>query len=365
MKKVTVIGIGRLGLSLALLFENKGLDVLGIDINQDYVDKLNTKTLKSNEPRIEELLKSSSNFVASTDLQKGLDFSDMIFIIVQTPNSGGHKFYDHSIVSNLLAKINKLKPKNKNFIIGCTVMPKYIDEVATLLVEDCPNCTVSYNPEFIAQGDIINGFLNPDILLLGTHSEYVKEQIKEIYNKIGKQEYRIMTPLEAEITKISINGYITTKISYANMLSDLCDELGADKKVVLNAIGSDKRIGTRYFNPGNSYGGPCFPRDTLALKQLLEQNLVYSDLLKATHLYNQIHTEIIVNSLLKQNLDEYVIQNLCYKDNCKVPIIEESANLKIAKLLVENGKKVILEDCEELILEAKKEYGNIFEYNII
>ena len=174
-----------------------------------------------------------------------------------------------------------------------------------------------------------------------------------------------MTPLEAEITKISINGYVTTKISYANMLSDLCDTLGADKKVVLNAIGSDKRIGTKYFNPGNSYGGPCFPRDTLALKQLLEQNSVNSDLLKATHLYNQIHTEIIVKSLLKQNLDEYVIQNLCYKDNCKVPIIEESANLKIAKLLVENGKKVILEDCEELILEAKKEYGNIFEYNII
>ena len=133
MKKVTVIGIGRLGLSLALLFENKGLDVFGVDINQDYVDKLNTKTLKSSEPRIEELLIKSSNFVASTDLQKGLDFSDMIFIIVQTPNSGGHKFYDHSIISNLLAKINKLKPKNKNFIIGCTVMPKYIDEVATLL----------------------------------------------------------------------------------------------------------------------------------------------------------------------------------------------------------------------------------------
>ena len=92
MKKVTVIGIGRLGLSLALLFEHKGLDVLGIDINKNYVDKLNSKTLKSNEPRIEELLRKSSNFVASTDLQKGLDFSDMIFIIVQTPNSGDINF---------------------------------------------------------------------------------------------------------------------------------------------------------------------------------------------------------------------------------------------------------------------------------
>ena len=83
-----------------------------------------------------------------------------------------------------------------------------------------------------------------------------------------------MTPLEAEIVKITINGFITTKLSYANMISDLCDTMGANKYKVLNSIGGDSRIGNKYFRPGYSFGGPCFPRDTKALALLLEQNKI-------------------------------------------------------------------------------------------
>ena len=126
---ITIIGIGRLGLGLGLLIEKSGYNVLGIDINQKYVEELNNKTFKTNEPEYENLLINSTNFTASTDLQKGLDYSDLIFIVVQTPNGGDKNFYDHTILSNLLSKINTLKPKNKHFIIGCTVMPKYIDTI--------------------------------------------------------------------------------------------------------------------------------------------------------------------------------------------------------------------------------------------
>ena len=183
MENITVIGVGRLGLCLALLIEESGYNVLGVDIFPDYVDNLNNKTYTTNEPELESLLQNSKNFRATTDLKEGLDHSDIIFIVVQTPNSGGHKFYDHSILSNLLCKINKLKPKNKHIIIGCTIMPKYIDEIGKLLVEDCDNCTLDYNPEFIAQGEIIKGFRNPDIILIGTESEELGEKLKVIYNK--------------------------------------------------------------------------------------------------------------------------------------------------------------------------------------
>ena len=159
MDNITVIGVGKLGLGFSLLIEKAGYNVCGVDINSDYVELLNNKKYKSKEPKYEELLSNSKNFYATTNLKEGLDYSDIIFIIVQTPNSGGNKFYDHAILSNLLVKINNYKIKNKHLIIGCTCMPKYIDQIGKLLIQDCENTTINYNPEFIAQGDIINGFL--------------------------------------------------------------------------------------------------------------------------------------------------------------------------------------------------------------
>jgi UDPglucose 6-dehydrogenase len=364
---ITIYGIGKLGLGLALLIEKAGYNVLGIDINEEYVKQLNTKTFKTKEPEYEDLLNNSKNFEASTELTRGLTHSNIIFVIVQTPNSGGDKFYDHSIVSNLLQKINDKKVENKHIIIGCTVMPKYIDDVGTFLICDCKNTTLSYNPEFIAQGNIINGFLNPDMILIGTHSTELRDKLKEIYDKIVKTQpvYCVLTPLEAEITKITINGFITTKLSFANMISDVCDSVGADKIKVLNSIGSDSRIGNKYFKPGYSFGGPCFPRDSLALAIFVKNNNINNELLLATTKYNNFHSKFLAQKLLDENREIYIIENICYKENSKIPIIEESAKLKIAKQLVEAGKKVIIKDEIQLINEVKKEYGNLFEYIVI
>ena len=367
MENITVIGIGRLGLGLALLIEKAGYNVLGVDIFPEYVNALNKKEYKTKEPEYENLLKNSKNFKATTNLEEGLNHSDIIFIVVQTPNSGGERFYDHTILSNLLMKINNYKVKNKHIIIGCTTMPKYINEVGKYLLSNCENTTLNYNPEFIAQGEIIKGFLNPDIILIGTESEEVRTKLKQIYDKfiLSNPKYCILSPLEAELVKISINGYITTKLSFANMISDVCDNIGANKYKVLDAVGGDKRIGNKYFRPGNSFGGPCFPRDTKALKLFVDQTNIESDLLKATTKYNEFHIDYQVNQLLKEDKEEYVIENICYKEDSKIPIIEESAKLKIAKKLVEQGKKVIIKDEPQLINETKKEYGNLFEYIII
>ena len=363
---ITICGVGKLGLGLALLIENAGYNVLGIDINEEYINRLNNKTFKTKEPDYEKLLENSKNFKVSIDLNKGLIHSNIIVIMVQTPNSGGDKFYDHSIVSNLLQKINEKKVENKHIIIGCTLMPKYIDEVGTFLISDCKNTTLSYNPEFIAQGDIIKGFLYPDMILIGTNNIKVAEKLREIYDKIVKiqPKYCILSPLEAEITKISINGFITTKLSFANMISDVCDSVGANKTKVLDSIGSDSRIGNKYFKPGYSFGGPCFPRDTRALALLLKQNKIDNDLLLATSKYNEFHSIFLTQKLLNENKMEYLIEDICYKENSKIPIIEESAKLKIAKRLVEAGKRVIIKDELQLISEVKKEYGNIFDYII-
>jgi nucleotide sugar dehydrogenase len=363
-KNITVIGIGKLGLGLALLIEKGGFNVCGVDIVPTYVDNLNNKVYKTKEPSYEELLENSKNFTATTSVEEGLNFSDIIFIVVQTPNSGGDKFYDHSILSSLLSKINSFKVKNKHIIIGCTVMPKYIDTIGKYLIEDCEDTTLSYNPEFVAQGEIVKGFLNPDIILIGTESVDLANTLRIVYDSfiLSKPKYCILSPLESEIVKISLNGFITTKISFANMISDVCDTVGADKYKVLQSIGSDSRIGNKYFSPGYSFGGPCFPRDTRALKQFVDQSNVNSELLQATTKYNNEHVIFQAKQLLNENKDEYVFENVCYKNNSEIPLIEESAKLKIAKYVADNNKKVVIKDNKETIDEVKKEYGSIFTY---
>ena len=364
MKNITVIGIGKLGLGFALLLEKSGYNVLGIDIFPDYVKCLNDKTYTSLEPSYNELVLEAVNFRASTDLKEGLNFSDVIFIIVQTPNGGGDKFYDHTILSNLLIKINQHQVVKKHIIIGCTVMPGYTNDIAKVLLKDC-DCSVSFNPEFVAQGSIIHDFKHPDIILVGTDSDEVPILLKEIYDKMSENQpiYCFLNPIEAEITKICLNSYITTKISFANMISDLCDTLGADKEVVLRSVGSDSRVGNKYFKSGYSFGGPCFPRDTKALSLLMKQNHIPNDLLTATTYYNQYHVIFQANQLISK--EDIVFENVCYKENSTIPIIEESAKLKMAYELVKRGKKVTIKDTKEIILEVIKEYGNLFTYEIL
>lgn len=367
MNKITIIGIGKLGLCNALCLEKCGYNVMGIDINLEYVFQLNNKIFKSQEPYVNEYLTKSKNFIASTSLDEGLEFSDIIYICIQTPNGGNDKFYDHSHLSNLLSNINKKKIKNKNFIISCTVMPGYINTIAKKLLEDCYNCTVNYNPEFVAQGNIIKGYEYQDIILIGEDNINIGNIIEQIQIKLCKNNPTVcrMKPMEAEITKISINGFVTTKIAYANLIFDSCNNVNANPNIVLNAIGHDTRIGNKYFNPGNSYGGPCFPRDTKALAQFIN-NIGLDPLIPiSTDKQNYLHIKYQANELLKQNLNQYEIRDVCYKNNCQVPIIEESAKLKIAKILIDNNKKVIIIDKKPIIDEVKKEFGNIFSYQII
>jgi len=368
--KITVVGVGRLGIALCLVLDEAGHDVLGVDVNAGYIECLNKREYKSKEPEIEERLVKSQTFKATTDMLQGLDHSDLIFIMVQTPNGGGDKFYDHSILSNVLSQINSYKPKSKHIIIGCTVMPKYISSTANLLLSDCNDTTVSYNPEFIAQGEIVSGLLYPDMVLVGTDvPSMVGPIIKDLYGSFVKSDpvYCIVPTLDAEISKIAINGYITTKLSFANMISDVCDTCGADKNKVLECVRSDTRVGNKYFSPGHSFGGPCFPRDTMALQLFVEQNNIYSGLLKSTSHYNNEHVKFQAKQWMQSLSSDEVIEvsDVCYKQGSKIPIIEESARLKIAHCLVKSGYKVRIKDEMHLIKEVQKAFGNIFEYEVI
>jgi hypothetical protein len=356
MKEIGVIGIGKLGLSFALLLEKSNYIVHGSDVNQEYNDKINRKTLFSFEPSVNELLVKSKNLTSSNDNLKVIEKSEIIFTFVQTPsnNDGG---YDHTKIEDIindfiLSHNNGVDLTDKIFVIGCTTMPNYVDTVYNRLKEY--GVHVCYNPEFIAQGEIIRGLELADMVLIGSSSNYATENLKKVYKKIMLVEpkFNVMSNTAAEITKISINCFLTTKISFANMIGEVClkSNIGGEISTVLNARGDDSRLGNKYLKFGYGFGGPCLPRDNRALGKHMDNIELKVNLPYEVDGFNNKHNEFLYDTLIKQNSDKnipFIFDSVSYKKG--IDIITESQQLKLAITLLENDYSVIIIDLPQVI----------------
>jgi UDP-N-acetyl-D-mannosaminuronate dehydrogenase len=152
-----VVGVGRLGLCFALTLERAGLSVVGVDVSSDYCARLNNKAFESDEPRLEDMLRDATRFHATTDLTAAARRARLIFVFVPTPTRGGKQLYDHAHVSSVLQHLNELRLEDTDVVINATVMPGYIRTVGRFLLRECPSVTLSYNPAFVAQGDVMDG----------------------------------------------------------------------------------------------------------------------------------------------------------------------------------------------------------------
>jgi len=376
MKTITLIGVGRLGLCTSLCLEKHGFNVLGVDIFPDYVAKLNDKTFVSDEPLVNEMLRASKNFRATTSMDEGLAHSDVYMILVDTPSTGVDRMertYDTSKVSRILSYINSKKLSNKHVVINCTVFPGFCDRVGRYLLRDCKNVSLSYNPEFIAQGDIIRGFLNPDFLLIGEGSKEAGDALEELYARVCENKPVVcrMSPVSAEISKLANNCFITTKVSFANMIGEMADRTaGADKHAILRAVGADSRIGRRCITPGWGYGGPCFPRDNRALGMYAESVGVRPLIPRATDEFNRLYGTYLAERLLREHAHEpaaqpIVFEHVTYKEPCAVPIIEESHKLLVAQKIAAAGRRALIRDRSAVVEAVEREYGSQFEYEVV
>mmetsp|Transcript_35113 Transcript_35113/g.92470 ORF Transcript_35113/g.92470 Transcript_35113/m.92470 type:complete len:438 (-) Transcript_35113:135-1448(-) len=367
--KITVFGIGRLGICTALCLERAGYSVLGVDVNSRYVDLINTKRLNSPEPGVNEMLEASSRFRATTDETEGMDFADVLFIAVATPSTGiEDRHYDHSVLSSVLTAMNRRKLKGKHVVVSCTVMPGYCRQTARFLLRDCEDTTLSYNPEFIAQGDVINGLLRPDMVLIGEGSRAAGDVLEHIYRDMTINDPRVhrMSPDSAEICKLAVNCFITTKIAFANMVGDIADRTeGADKQQILAAVGADSRIGSKYLKPGYGFGGPCFPRDNRALGSYARFVGVEPLIPVATDQANRLHTRMQAQEMLDSGVQEFEFSGIGYKPGCKVPIVEESQKLSIAVTLARAGRKVTICDLAMLVAAVQEQHGSLFSYRVV
>ncbi len=363
-KIIAVIGIGRLGLGLSLNFERAGFKVFGNDIRNIHVKNINNKKFKSIEPGINKLLKRSKKFYVTNSLKDTVSKSDIIFITVRTETEKDGS-YDVSQCDQVVKSLIKLgfQKKQKTVIINCNVNPGYTDKIREKLLP--LNYKTSFNPEWVAQGTIIKDQSKPDLIVIGEHDSKEGKKIEKIYKKmcINSPQVFKMNSLSAEITKVSLNCFLTTKITFANMIGDLSQRVGADYKKILKAIGTDSRIGNKYFSYGFGYGGPCFPRDNRAIIKYLKSNHINPLLPIATQSYNKKHLQYQIMNFKKKNkkLSKKIkISGVTYKSG--VDIIEESQQLQFAVRLADKGYKVIIEDLAAVCKKVYKMYGDKFEY---
>ena len=357
---VSLIGLGKLGLCSAACFASKGHHVIGVDSNEAHVSALAEGQCPINETGLKALLTDCrSHLEFTTDYDHAVRSTDITLIIVPTPSDAEGRF-SNAYVESVLDRIGPaLKAKKAFHIVDVvsTVMPTscerlFIPRLEKLTGKTCGrDFGLVYNPEFIALGSVIEDFLHPDMLLIGASDGRSSQAVSELYASTveNSPHYAQMDLTNAEITKLTLNCYVTMKISFANELAGVCESIpGGNVDVVTAAVGSDSRVGRRYLKGGLGFGGPCFPRDNLAFQRCAE------DADSQVHLSPRVvnvNAEV-VNRLFTM-IGEHAptgatvaLLGLSYKPGTH--IIEESQSVMLAAELLNAGYTVRMHDPQAL-----------------
>ena len=355
--RVVVAGLGKLGLPMAAVFAESGHEVVGVDPVQPVVDALNDGRVLIDEPGLPGMIAANRERIsATTDYADAIPGAEMTFIIVPTPSGDDGAFINDYVVTALeqIGAVLRDNPQPHLVAVTSTVMPGATAAVLAPAFEQAlgrplgDGVSLCYSPEFIALGSVIRDLQTPDFVLIGADDESEGQRLADFYLGIGGGRdvpVQVMNWVNAELAKISVNSFVTMKITYANMLAGICEGLpGGDVDVVTQAIGLDTRIGRRYLRGGPPFGGPCFPRDNRALGVAAEAVGAPWDLAAATDHMNDGLAERIADAVTQATSegDTVAVLGLAYKDN--TPVVEESAGAKVAAALAARGRTVVVHD---------------------
>tara|TARA_R100000008_G_scaffold28302_2_gene15662 strand:- start:2316 stop:3464 length:1149 start_codon:yes stop_codon:yes gene_type:complete len=349
--KVGLIGVGRLGICFALLLEEAGYEILASDVRESYVNKLQRKEIDTHEPQVPHLLKESENFEATTSNERVIKECDVIYTLVATPSTPEGD-YDVSAVWQVVEDIKSVENVDgKALVVGCTTNPGDCEKFQSALKDY--GVHVYYNPEFIAQGTIVSDLRYADMVLIGGEGPHV-DKIQDIYRYIQVEAPEIftMSTTAAELVKLAVNCFLTTKIGYANMVGDVMSRSGMSDEIstVLGAIGADTRVGKKYLKYGYGFGGPCLPRDNRAFAAHASKVGLEFNLGSTTDSFNDEHAKFLVEYFCHKNVDDlpFYFDYVTYKKG--TDIIEESQQLRLCEDLLKLGYKVYINE-ESFVVE--------------
>jgi len=348
-RAISVIGLGKLGAPMAACFAAKGHTVTGVDVNAEVVRLMNEGLPPVYEPGLEALLKATKERLSATvDYEAAILGSDMTFIVVPTPSEPGGGFSVRYVLAagERIGEALRHKADFHLVVLTSTVLPGDTEGQLKPVLEgrSGKRCGVDfglcYSPEFVALGSVLRGLVSPDFVLIGESDPRSGDMLASFYEGICENRPPIarMNFVNAELAKISVNSFVTMKISYANMLAEICEALpGADVDIVTAAMGLDSRIGRKYLKGALGYGGPCFPRDNIAFSYMARRIGALPTLAEATNELNRRQLTRLAG-LVMSRLPEggrVGILGLSYKPDTDV--VEESQGLELAKRLADRG----------------------------
>ena len=269
MATIAVLGVGYVGLTTSACFSSLGHQVVAADIDQIKIDALNRGLCPIVEVGLEELLNegiAKGKLAFVTDNLRAISDAEFIFICLPTPQ-GKDGVADTTVVESVAEEISKSINTNAVIVTKSTV-PVGSTSVIEQKLQRSDVFVVS-NPEFLREGSAVFDFMNPDRIVIGSQSESAAKRVADLY--IGIDSKIVITdPASAETIKYAANAFLATKISYINAIAAVCEGVGADVLAVIDGIGSDKRIGNSFLQPGPGWGGSCFPKDSKALVKIAE-----------------------------------------------------------------------------------------------
>lgn len=350
--KIGVIGTGYVGLVTAVGLADLGHYVIGTDKVTEKIEKASRGIVPIYEPGLEELLKKNLNkgkLSFNSDLEETIRSSDVLFVCVNTPQRK-----DGSADMTYVEGVSRCIAENLNgykLVVEKSTVPvrtsSWIKRTISLYKKGEYLFDVASNPEFLREGSAVSDFLDPDRIVIGVESEKAKKILLEIYEKY-KDRIHITNIDTAELIKHASNSFLAMKISFINLISDLCEKTDADVALVAKGMGLDSRIGKQFLRAGLGYGGSCFPKDVRALVRIGEDMGIDMRMLKEVDRINTARIDVFINKLkhalwiLKNK--KLAVLGLAFKP--RTDDIRNAPSVDIVKRLLEEESNLSLYDPE-------------------
>ena len=371
--RISVIGCGYVGLVTGACLAEAGHDVVCTDINAERIKMLNAGEVPIYELHLGEILDSArkaGKISYTADTGEAIRAGDAIFICVGTPPKESGEA-DLSAIDSVARQIAAEAKSSKLVVEKSTVPARTGLELSRALAAYSRGGNVRFrvasNPEFLREGTAVYDFFHPDRIVVGVEDPAAAEELWEIYRPIlqkqfscpihkgagacpagPKAEFLVTTINSAELIKHASNSFLALKISYANVIADLCERIGADVEEVTHAMGLDPRIGTQFLKAGLGFGGFCFPKDVQAFIHLAASVGVDFEILKATERVNKQRIERFIEKIHKAlwvvKGKKIAVLGLAFKAN--TDDIRFAPALDVVKKLLEEGAVLAASDPE-------------------
>lgn len=375
--KVTVFGIGYVGLVQAAVLSEVGHDVVCVDVDENKVEELKKGIIPIYEPGLTPLVEENykaGRIKFTTDAEYGVNHGDVQFIAVGTPpdeDGSADLKYVLAVAGTIAKYMNEHKVVIDKSTVPVGTGDKVKAHIASVLAERSANVSfdVVSNPEFLKEGAAVADCMKPDRIVIGTDSESVEKMMRQLYAPFNRNHDRMvfMDVRSAELTKYAANCMLATKISFMNEMSNIAEMVGADIENVRHGIGSDSRIGYQFIYPGCGYGGSCFPKDVQALVRTANGIGYQPKILEAVEAVNNRQKKKLFDNLeahFKGDLKGKTIALWGLSFKPKTDDMREASSRDLMEALWEKGAKVQAFD-PEAMEECQRIYGTREDLSLV